>query len=697
MNVKSLKSTILITFISVSFIGSILLFCVAVNYSRQTVRSISKDDLFIIADRIDDTISEVIQEKFNYLEYTGNLRTLKDDNVSLQEKNSFIVPMASNKEKDLISISYMDKDGNASLGPNKIVNFSSAPILQMAQKSKKSVIYGPTKDAITNKLSINICSPVFKQPNDVTGYLLARLDCKFLCEISSRIRIGQTGYAIVIDRNTGNTIGAPQEEDVINDQNLLAIAQSEHYADLEENMNNLLKGEKGSGYFTIQGVERVMVYKPIANTNWSVAIISNEGEFIGKLHSMEKLLFTFTIMLLIASLIAAYFITRNLRPLKLVGDAISEISTGNADLTQRLTVKHGKQEILDIVNGFNNFVNKLQEIITSMKNSEKRLVQADESLQYGTQDTSSAITQILANIQSVNTQITNQADSVEETAGAVNEIASNIESLEHMIQNQSAGVTQASTAVEEMIVNINSVNKSVDIMFNAFKELQENTNIGIQTQSGVNEIIKEIEAQSKMLQEANTAIASIASQTNLLAMNAAIEAAHAGEAGKGFSVVADEIRKLSETSTNQSKSIGDELKKIQDSINSVVQASSDATAVFTSVSNSIQNTDELVRHIKAAMEEQQIGSKQITDALYAMNDSTVEVKSASEEMSEGNKLILVQINKLQEVTSMIKDSISEMSYGAQKINETGAALSGVSKEVSDSIESIKGEIDLFKV
>ncbi|MBS7260631.1 MAG: hypothetical protein KIG91_03090 [Treponema sp.] len=62
MNVKSLKSTILITFISVSFIGSILLFCVAVNYSRQTVRSISKDDLFIIADRIDDTISEVIQE-----------------------------------------------------------------------------------------------------------------------------------------------------------------------------------------------------------------------------------------------------------------------------------------------------------------------------------------------------------------------------------------------------------------------------------------------------------------------------------------------------------------------------------------------------------------------------------------------------------------------------------------------------------
>ena len=115
------------------------------------------------------------------------------------------------------------------------------------------------------------------------------------------------------------------------------------------------------------------------------------------------------------------------------------------------------------------------------------------------------------------------------------------------------------------------------------------------------------------------------------------------------------------------------------------------------VSDSIKNTDQLVRHIKSAMEEQQVGSKQITDALYAMNDSTVEVKSASAEMAEGNKHILTQINNLQNVTSMIKDSISEMSIGAQKINETGAALTGVSKEVTSSIESIKGEIDLFKV
>ena len=196
MKVRSLRSTILLTFIAVSFIGSISLFFIAVRYSRRTVRSITKDDLFVISDRIDDTIGEVIQEKFNYMEYIGNMRLLKDDNISLQEKNAIVAPMASNKEKDLISISFIDKDGNAYIGQNTVANFSKAPILQMAQKEKKTVLFGPTKDSVTNQLSINICSPVFKEDKNVAGYLLARLDCKFLCEISSRIRIGQTGYAI---------------------------------------------------------------------------------------------------------------------------------------------------------------------------------------------------------------------------------------------------------------------------------------------------------------------------------------------------------------------------------------------------------------------------------------------------------------------------------------------------------------------
>ncbi len=658
----------------------------------------SHDDINIIADRVNDTVSEVMKEKFNFMEQIASLTSITSTEVPPLQKQGILNPLSRDKSKDLLSISYITKDGDVYMSPTQKANFNSAPIVQNIAKNKKTIMIGPTADNITNQLSINVGTPVWDSDKNYNGMLLARLDCKFLCEISSRIQIGDTGHAIFIDRATGNTIGSKNLDDVLNKQNYMEIAVQSNLDELKHGMSKLMSGERSWNYFKGEdGHERTMLYHPLDNTNWSVMIIWDELEFVGKLKRMETIMFVLTFVLLFGTIITAIALGRSLRPLAKVGAAISEIATGNADLTQRLEIKHGKKEILDIVNGFNNFVAKLQQIVTSVKGSQSKLIDADSSLQAGTQDTSSAITQILANIQNVNNQITNQADSVNETAGAVNEIASNIESLERMIMSQSAGVEQASSAVEEMVGNINSVNMSVEKMAMSFNELEQNANFGIKTQSDVNDKIKLIEDQSKMLQDANTAIANIAEQTNLLAMNAAIEAAHAGEAGKGFSVVADEIRKLSETSTNQSKSIGEELTKIQDSINSVVSASTQAADAFKAVSYSIQNTDQLVRQIKNAMDEQNAGSKQITDALHSMNDSTIEVKAASVEMSEGNKHILSEIRKLQEVTSTIKGSMEEMTNGARRINDTGSALNDVSYQVTDSIDSIKKEIDLFKV
>ncbi len=653
--------------------------------------------MFLTADRINDSLSEVVQEKFNYLEYIAKLSDLRSDDIPLQQKYLIVDPLAQDRTKDLLSVSFIDSNGDAYVTPQFKINFGHIPIFQQVLKEGKTIMVGPDADAQTGELSINIATPVKNSNNKIIGVLLARYNSNFLCDISGRIKIGETGYAIIVDRATGNTIGAPNKDDVKNQQNLKKIATDENIPELAENMDKIIAGNTDYGYYTQDNIKRIMIYQPVNNTNWSVIIISDDNEFIKHLSQMEKILFYLTVIIVVISIVISYTISQTLNPLKKVGDAISEIATGNADLTQRLTIKKGKKEILDIVNGFNDFVAKLQEIITSMKESEIQLSNADSSLQAGTQDTAASITEIIANIESVNSQILNQASSVDETAGAVNEIASNIDSLEKMIQKQSSGVEQASSAIEQMVGNINSVNSSVDKMFASFSLLEQKASIGINTQSEVNEIIKQIEMQSEMLQDANTAIAHIASQTNLLAMNAAIEAAHAGESGKGFSVVADEIRKLSLTSTTQSKTIGEELTKVQESIETVVNVSSNAATAFMSVSESIHDTDQIIRQIKNAMEEQQIGSKQITEVLHNMNDSTIEVKSASVEMAAGNRHILSEIENLQNVTAVIKDSITEMSAGAQKINETGASLSHVSKEVTDSIDSIKSEINQFKV
>ena len=351
------------------------------------------------------------------------------------------------------------------------------------------------------------------------------------------------------------------------------------------------------------------VLAPIDLVKWHMVLFKpfTAADFFRYGHrSLLASIFAVVIVVVLLSQIMAM-----IKQLTTLNNAVLDLSSGDADLTKRVNITNRTifKVFGTLVESENKFIEKLDSIIGNVKTSEGKLNAVGNNLTESMQNTSSAITQIIANIGSVHGQITQQAHSVQETAGAVNEIASNIESLEHMIRRQSDGVTQASTAVEQMVGNIQSVNHSVEKMSDSFAQLEKGALAGQEKQQIVNEKIQQIEEKSKMLQEANAAISAIAEQTNLLAMNAAIEAAHAGEAGKGFAVVADEIRKLSETSTAQSKTIGEQLNSIQDSIVEVVSESRESSQAFTVVSDEIGQTNQLVREIKVAMDEQNEGSK----------------------------------------------------------------------------------------
>lgn len=695
---KSLKKNILFSIVLLTVFGDTILFYNSIHDSRITLRKVTLADMVTTARSVGSAVNIQLTEKFDFLHNLTYLPAIQDSNMSLEDKQDELNSILNRQKKSSAMIGLNISNNNGDIispdGETLSVKNNSFYIQSI---NGKDWTHGPNINSVNGISTIYLSVPVFYSNNDIKHILFEEFDANFLCDIAKNLTIGETGYTIIIDRATGNTIGSPNIDDVLEEQNLALYAKANEYEDMFEIFKDCLSANEGSGFYDIDGKRNLIAYSPIRGTNWTAVVIADNQEFIDKLHQMENSLFVISALIIVAGIIIGLIISRSLNPLAKVGSAINEIASGNADLTQRLEIKKPKKEIADVVNGFNAFVSKLQEIVTSLKCSEENLNDVDDKLQESTQDSVSSITQIIANIQNVNKQISHQSDSVTETASAVNEISSNIQSLERMIENQSYGVSQASSTVEQMVGNINSVNTSVEKMVSSFSELEQNADIGIRTQNDVNAIIHQIVEQSKTLQAANAAISKIASQTNLLAMNAAIEAAHAGEAGKGFSVVSDEIRKLSETSSRESQTIGDELLKIQSSIENVVDVSGKATNAFKSVSINLHNTDQILQQIKGAMEEQQIGSQQIISALHTMNDSTLEVKSASAEMGEGNKLILTQVQNLQSVTDVINGSISEMLTGAEKIHETGATLSDISSEVNSSIRQIGIQINEFKV
>ncbi len=403
------------------------------------------------------------------------------------------------------------------------------------------------------------------------------------------------------------------------------------------------------------------------------------------------------VLALIITVISSLLLGKRIAgPLNKVSLALDDIAAGEGDLTRRLTIQ-SSDETGRIADSFNRFIEKLHDIIATVRSSTISLSDIGSSLSANLVESASSLNQITANVESIRGRIQNQSAGVAETAAAMQEIALNIDRLNHAIEDQTESLSHSSSAIEQMASNIASVASNVDQIAVRFEDLSRMSDKGKEKLSVVERIIVEIESQSRTLSDANAVITGIAAQTNLLAMNAAIEAAHAGDAGRGFSVVADEIRKLAENSGTQSKSVAGNIKAILGSIGSAVEASADAGRYFDQTRDLIREVDELESSVKMAMVEQNEGSSLILKNLSDINVITGKVRQGSEAMAAGSKQILTELEQLSRFTEEINLGMGELAAGASEINQAVNEISELGVKNKAHIQTVEFEVARFRV
>lgn len=378
-----------------------------------------------------------------------------------------------------------------------------------------------------------------------------------------------------------------------------------------------------------------------------------------------------------------------------VSTAMNQISSGEGDLTRKIQVVRD-DEIGELAKSCNAVIEKMQVIISSVKESVTELTKTGIAVNEQTKNTLSVLSSAEVEINSIDNLSTIQSTLAQRIFDGIRSVETEIKNLEQKITNQIDAVSQSSAAIEEIAANIQAVNFNVEKITDEYEVIVSESVKGKQMQEDAAEKIKAIVNHSKDLVEANAVINEIADKTNMLAMNAAIEAAHAGEAGKGFSVVADEIRSLAETSGEQTKLISSLLNTISSAIEEIVFSSSKSGASFDNLGERIHNLEILMDEVKSSMNEQNAGASDILKMMKQVNVSTNSISEASERMQKTSNLVFPQMDELKKASLTIKEKTAELANNVVKIKELAAVSSATANENGNIAEKVHSFVNSYK-
>jgi methyl-accepting chemotaxis protein len=399
--------------------------------------------------------------------------------------------------------------------------------------------------------------------------------------------------------------------------------------------------------------------------------------------------------LILGSIIMFIFLRIIFHPLQNIDSILREISSGEGDLTRRITLSRN-DEIGELAGCFNTTMDKIMNLIMTIKDQTVNLFSIGNELAEHMEQTTASVNQITANIQSIRGRVNDQSASAAETGATMEQVTLNIEKLNGSVEEQTSSVSQSSSAIEEMLANINNVTRTLIQNTENVNELTAASEEGRQSLQEVSRDIQEISKESEGLLEINSVMQTIASQTNLLSMNAAIEAAHAGEAGRGFAVVADEIRKLAENSGGQSRTISSVLKKIKSHIDLITKSTNAVLDKFQAINDRVRIVSDQESLIRTSMEEQGVGSRQILEAVGRLNELTEKVKHNSLEMLEGSREVIRESKQLETATEEIGSGTNEMGAGVEQINAAINRVNEISRVNKDHINTLAAEVSRFK-
>ena len=204
--------------------------------------------------------------------------------------------------------------------------------------------------------------PIYSTWHEYLGGVVIDLDYEEIIKMINEIRVGDQGYAFVIDdqgRVTGHPRYAPYE----------VTLETFPEPSLKELIQEMITGTSGWKTYVHQNIDKVAAFAPVAFMGWSMGVtipldeLGKEARAI-KIHVIQ----TGAVVLIFAVLgvtLLAYYL---LRPVRRLVAATNRIAQG--DLNHTIPVQT-RDELGDLTRSFNHMVRNLARIQQELVRSEK--------------------------------------------------------------------------------------------------------------------------------------------------------------------------------------------------------------------------------------------------------------------------------------------------------------------------------------